>query len=137
MVLNVNSLWFQLIKCKEAIDAVPDPKPPNKKASTPAIRGDVRMGSPRRNKALANRLRRWMVNPEALSAHPDWIKDGRVLADDATEVPATRSKRKVSSIQPEAIAGPSSKGKQARLTLRARQKVLDEKIGESTHESDN
>ncbi|KAF8599837.1 hypothetical protein BDV93DRAFT_559978, partial [Ceratobasidium sp. AG-I] len=111
----------ELVACKKAIDAVPDTKPQTKRPVTVAVRGDARPGSPRRNKTLANRPRH----------------GGRVLGDDATEVPATRSKRKASSIQTGSVAAPRDKGKQARLTLQARQKILDDKVGEGTHESDN
>ncbi|KAF8597414.1 hypothetical protein BDV93DRAFT_562368 [Ceratobasidium sp. AG-I] len=132
--------WYaskELLDCKKAIDAVPDTKPQTKRAVTVAVRGDVRPGSPRRNKTLENRVRQWMVDPEVLNQHPQWMQDGRVLADDATDVPATRSKRKVSSVQSGSVAGPSNKGKQARLTLQARKKILDDKVGESIHEPEN
>lgn len=131
---RVTSPWLQLVKCKAAIDAVADPKSQSKKAATPSVCGEVRQGSPRRNKVVANRLHRWMVKPEILEHNPHWVDDGRVLDNQAVDVPLTRTKRKASTVPAENIAGPSDKGKCARIALQARQKTLEEKLGEGTHD---
>jgi len=128
--------WYaseELIKCKKAIDAVADPKAQTKKVATASIRGTLRPGSPRPNKVLATLPRRWMIRPEVLETNPHWVTDGRVLEDNAVTVPPTRSKRKAPTGPAENTAGPSDKGKQARLALQARRKTLQDKFGESAH----
>lgn len=74
-----------------------------------------------------------MIKPETLEQNPLWMTDGRVLEDDAVTVPPTRSKRKAPTGPAENTAGPSDKGKQARLALQARRKTLHEKFGETNH----
>lgn len=72
-----------------------------------------------------------MVKPEVLEQNPRWVEDGRVLDDQAVDVPPTRTKRKASSTVPaESPAVPSDRGKQARIALQARRKALEEKLGE-------
>ncbi|KAG9121714.1 hypothetical protein FRC07_002230 [Ceratobasidium sp. 392] len=130
--------WFQseeLRACKAAVDAVPDPKPPNKKIPTPSVRGPDRPGSPRPNKKLDNKIRRWMVDSKVLESHEKWITSGRVVEDDVTEGAEASKKRKVSSVLgAKSAAGPSDKGKQARSRLETREKVLKEELGDLTFE---
>ncbi|KAG8683163.1 hypothetical protein FRC09_016255, partial [Ceratobasidium sp. 395] len=120
--------WFalqELIDCKAAIKAVPDPRAQSKKVGTVIVCGDARPGSPRPNKTVENQLCCWMIKEEALNSHPEWIKSGRVLENDATEASAGTRKCKASAmVDATSVAGPSNKGKQARRKLAESQKAL-------------
>ncbi|QRV81523.1 hypothetical protein RhiJN_09538 [Ceratobasidium sp. AG-Ba] len=128
--------WFaskDLKACKSAIDAVVDPNPP-KKAPMPVVRGPDRPGSPRRNITWANRMFRWQIDPEILAKNPKWIESGRVLENDATEVPAGTSKKRKAPENTQVIAGPSTQGQQARLKLEDREKKLKLELGNATYD---
>ncbi|KAG9084915.1 hypothetical protein FS749_004835 [Ceratobasidium sp. UAMH 11750] len=131
--------WFaskKLKDCKAAIDAVPDPNPP-KRPTMPVTRGPERPGSPRPNKIVGNRMLRWQIDETILAANEKWIKNGRVLENDAVDVPEpTSKKRKASQASgSQNVAVPSSKGKEARVKLEKHGKKLKKELGETTYDA--
>ncbi|KAG8698714.1 hypothetical protein FRC08_005755 [Ceratobasidium sp. 394] len=110
------------------------PRPPTGKAPTPSIRGPPRPGSPRPNKKLENKMYRWMISEDELTKHPQWLASGRVVKNDGslsmTTTTNVRKRKALRVSNGQAAAGPSAKGKQARLTLQTRENALKEELGE-------
>ncbi|KAF8593666.1 hypothetical protein BDV93DRAFT_566275 [Ceratobasidium sp. AG-I] len=96
-------------KIRTALDSIPEPKA---NVSTAArIRGPVRTGLPPANRVLKWLLRPWMIKENVLSAHPEWIEDGRVVKNGKawgdSEDPVERSASLIACLeadQPEVVA---------------------------------
>ncbi|KAF8599099.1 hypothetical protein BDV93DRAFT_408177, partial [Ceratobasidium sp. AG-I] len=64
---------------RDALEKIPDPK--TNILTAVRVRGPPKAGDPPINRVLSWLLRRWMIKPDVLAQHPEWIEDRRVVSN--------------------------------------------------------
>ncbi|KAG8766023.1 hypothetical protein FRC12_007134 [Ceratobasidium sp. 428] len=78
----------QLRECRDAVDCIEDPN--DRARATSRVRGEPKIGQPRKWDSIDRAMRKWMIDPAVLLAHPEWVANNLVLNNgtawgDATE----------------------------------------------------
>lgn len=115
----------QFHDCKAAVDALADPDPPAGKARYQRVQGEVDVEAclPKA-KTIEQCIRRWMVDPVVLDAHPEWLTSHRVVGNgilwgDAEDpvLPSTASASKRKKNDEELTGGSKKKTRRRAIDL--------------------
>ncbi|CAE6386459.1 unnamed protein product [Rhizoctonia solani] len=132
-------------KCRDAVAAIKDPN--DRARPVERVRGNLKPGAPRKAESLQWAIREWMVDPETLRAHPEWVTKGLVVGNgiawgDASEpaVLNARKRARRSNNVSMGAAGPGALAEQARnarRTYKDAQKRAEELQNEVAKEGDH
>lgn len=93
------------------VNSIPDPDPDAPSRMKKRVKGPINADAmPPIAKSLKNRVRAWMVKPELLEAHPEWMTKGRVAAngvswgeEELEEQESVRPKKRKDSTSPKVV----------------------------------
>lgn len=114
-----------MVALYSTVDSIPDPDPDAAARMKKRVKGPINVDAvPPVTKSLKNRVRAWMVKPELLEAHPEWLTRGRVAAngiawgeEEPEEQESVRRKKRKASAGPKVVV---------------KRKVVEDDIGPST-----
>ncbi|KAG0700543.1 hypothetical protein DFH29DRAFT_1001049 [Suillus ampliporus] len=115
----------ELIMLYSTVDPIPDPDPDAAAWMKKRVKGPINADAvPPIAKSLKNRVHTWMVKPELLEEHPEWMTRGRVAANGVTwgeeeleGQESVRRKKRKASTAPKVVV---------------KRKVVEDDIGPST-----